>query len=193
MKTEIRIFLALTLLASSSIMATASTSQYAGEQTRKIKSLSEQDVNDLLQGKGWGLAKAAELNGMPGPLHLLEMKERIDLSQQQLTAINLLYASMKSRAMVLGRQLVDLEASLNDAFHSGSVNESHLQQQLFEIGRVRSELRFVHLSAHLQTPSILNAHQLKKYNQLRGYAGDPCESIPEGHDPVMWKKHNGCE
>ena len=38
-------------------------------------------------GKGWGLAKAAELNGVPGPVHLMEMKEEIDLSAEQIRAI----------------------------------------------------------------------------------------------------------
>jgi hypothetical protein len=49
-------------------------SPYAGQETRRIKSLSEQDIDELRQGRGWGLAKAAELNGLPGPAHLLEMR-----------------------------------------------------------------------------------------------------------------------
>ena len=55
-------------------------SKYAGEEKREIKSLSETDIEELKNGKGWGLAKAAELNGLPGPAHLLEMKEEINLS-----------------------------------------------------------------------------------------------------------------
>ena len=27
---------------------------------------------------------------------------------------------------------------------------------------------------------------------LRGYAGDPCDTVPAGHDPDMWRMHNGC-
>jgi len=42
---------------------------YAGQEKRQISSLSQQDVDDLLGGKGWGLAKPAELNGYPGPAH----------------------------------------------------------------------------------------------------------------------------
>jgi len=44
-------------------------SKYAGEENRAIKSLSESDIEELLSGSGWGLAKAAELNGVPGPAH----------------------------------------------------------------------------------------------------------------------------
>ena len=40
-------------------------SPYAGEQTRDINALSQEDVDELLRGGGWGLAKAAEMNGMP--------------------------------------------------------------------------------------------------------------------------------
>jgi hypothetical protein len=52
---------------------------YAGMQSRAIKSLSDNDINELRRGGGWGLALAAELNGMPGPAHLLELKDKIPL------------------------------------------------------------------------------------------------------------------
>jgi hypothetical protein len=48
-------------------------------QSRAIKSLSDNDINELRRGGGWGLALAAELNGMPGPAHLLELKDKIPL------------------------------------------------------------------------------------------------------------------
>jgi hypothetical protein len=55
-------------------------SKYVGQEKRKIKSLSESDIEELKNGSGWGLAKAAELNGVPGPVHLLEMRDEIGLS-----------------------------------------------------------------------------------------------------------------
>ena len=61
-------------------------SAYVGQQTRAIKSLSEQDVDDLLAGRGTGFAKAAELNGYPGPAHVLELREPLTLSEAQLGA-----------------------------------------------------------------------------------------------------------
>src|SRR5919107_1454461 len=39
---------------------------------RPVKSLSEQQVADLRAGRGMGLALPAELNGYPGPMHVLE-------------------------------------------------------------------------------------------------------------------------
>ena len=54
-------------------------SPYAGEHKRSIKTLSKHDIEQLQNGKGWGMAKAAELNGVPGPAHILEMKAEIDM------------------------------------------------------------------------------------------------------------------
>jgi hypothetical protein len=58
-------------------------SPYAGMQTRPVKALSEQQVSDLRAGRGMGLALAAELNGYPGPMHVLELADRLDLSADQ--------------------------------------------------------------------------------------------------------------
>ena len=66
-------------------------SSYAGQQQRSIKSLSDDDIVELQRGGGWGLAKAAELNGVPGPLHLLELKDKIPLSEDQIEQITALY------------------------------------------------------------------------------------------------------
>jgi len=46
---------------------------YAGMQTRSIKALSDQQIADLKAGRGMGLALPAELNGYPGPIHVLEL------------------------------------------------------------------------------------------------------------------------
>ena len=51
-------------------------SPYAGMQQRGIAALSESDLAALMAGEGWGLALPAELNGVPGPTHLLELAVR---------------------------------------------------------------------------------------------------------------------
>ena len=58
------------VLTGAAAQTTPHASAYAGQQSRAIKSLSEQDVDDLLAGRGAGFAKAAELNGYPGPAHV---------------------------------------------------------------------------------------------------------------------------
>ena len=52
----------------------------------------------MRRGAGWGLALAAELNGVPGPAHLLELKDQIGLSAEQVRAIEEIFAQMKSEA-----------------------------------------------------------------------------------------------
>jgi len=168
-------------------------SSYAGQEKRAIKSLSADAIQQLQQGKGWGLAKAAELNGMPGPVHILEMKKEIDLTTEQETKINALFKEMKSQAIPLGKQLIALEKDLNDSFAEETITDESLKQILSKIANVRKELRYVHLATHLQTPKILNPEQISLYNKLRGYgSGDPCKNIPAGHNVKMWKMHNDC-
>ncbi len=169
-------------------------SKYVGQEKRHIKSLSADDIDQLKNGKGWGMAKAAELNGMPGPIHLIEMKEEIHLTENQIAQINDLFAIMKKEAIPQGLKLIELEGKLNKAFEERTIDDEKLNHLLDDISSVYKQLRYVHLSAHLKTPRILSSEQIKQYNSLRGYSsGDPCSNIPKGHDASMWKKHNGCE
>jgi hypothetical protein len=187
------LILMLTPLSEVSAADPSYKSKYAGEEKRAIKSLSETDIEELESGKGWGLAKAAELNGMPGPAHLLEMKDEIALSTSQVGAIEDLYEKMKQEAIPLGLELIDLERKLNDHFANKTITFELLGAMLESIARVHKKLRYVHLSAHLKTPNILTPEQVALYNKLRGYSSDdPCENIPKGHDPQMWKKHHNC-
>lgn len=169
-------------------------SKYVGQEAREIKTLSVEDIDELSTGKGWGFAKAAELNGVPGPIHLLEMKSEIKLSAEQIDRIEDLYGKMKERAVPLGKQLIDLEGELNESFATRKIDGEKLKDILNRISDVYGKLRYTHLSAHLKTPEILTDSQMKLYNQLRGYSStDPCENIPEGHNAELWKKHNNCE
>jgi hypothetical protein len=168
-------------------------SKYVGQEKREIKSLSKTDIEELRNGRGWGLAKAAELNGLPGPAHLLEMKKEIGLSSKQIQAIENLFQKMKQEAIPLGLELIALERQLNNHFANRTISDESLRELLQRISQVHGELRLVHLSTHLKTPEILTPEQITLYNKLRGYSSDdPCENIPKGHDPEMWKKHHNC-
>ncbi len=168
-------------------------SKYVGQEKREIKSLSDSDIEELKNGSGWGLAKAAELNGMPGPAHLLEMKDEIDLSTKQVLAVENLFNEMKQAAVPLGLELIELERKLNHHFAKETITYELLAELLERIAQARKKLRYVHLSTHLKTPHILTPEQITLYNKLRGYSSDdPCENIPPGHDPEMWKKHHDC-
>lgn len=169
-------------------------SKYVGQEKRLIKSLSKDDIEQLKNGKGWGLAKAAELNGVPGPSHILQMKDEISLSKEQEEKIRSLFEDMKSKAIPLGNELIELERKLNESFANRTITSELLDQQLTSISEVRKNLRYVHLQTHLVTPTILTAEQIHKYNQLRGYGSDDaCDNPPKGHDSKLWKEHNDCQ
>ncbi|MBT6095444.1 MAG: hypothetical protein HOH04_11225 [Rhodospirillaceae bacterium] len=142
---------------------------YAGQQARAIKSLSPDDIAELERGGGWGLAKAAELNGVPGPAHLLELKAEIALSDAQIAAVQSLYAGMKADAIEQGKRLIALEGELEQHFRDGTITDAILQSSLQSIASVRQRLRYIHLSTHLKTPAILSKPQITRYNTLRGY------------------------
>jgi Spy/CpxP family protein refolding chaperone len=167
-------------------------SNYTGEVDRVIKSLSAKDIEDLTLGNGMGLAKAAELNGYPGPKHVLEMQEQLFLEKEQLTSINQIFEDMKSQAQSQGQKLISLEKELNDYFSNTTITNDILETTSKKIAEAKSNLRYIHLSAHIKTTEILSKNQIKKYNQLRGYADNPCKKIPEGHNKEMWMLHNGC-
>jgi len=169
-------------------------SKYIGQEQRAIKSLSNEDIKELRAGAGWGLAKAAELNGLPGPKHILEMKREIGLTPEQEKMVITLYKEMNEEAIGLGAKLIEYEEELNSRFAERNIDEKILDDLLGKISATYKSLRFTHLSAHLKTPVILTENQIKRYNTLRGYSSDdPCKNIPKGHDPVMWRIHNNCD
>ena len=188
------LFALIVLLLSSSLVAETYTSKYAGEEKRVTKSLSEADIQELQKGGGWGFAKVAELNGYPGPAHILQMQEQIGLTDEQRLKVQELFDQMQKQAQTLGLKYIELETQLNDHFAESTIDSDLLLNLTQEIADVRAQLRRVHLQTHLQTPLILTEDQIQNYNQLRGYSNntDPCKNIPEGHSEVMWKKHHNC-
>ena len=169
-------------------------SAYAGLETREIKTLSDADLDDLRRGAGWGLALSAELNGVPGPAHLLELKDQIGLSSEQVAAIEAIFDAMQREAQETGQQFIEAEAAIEAAFRAGDLGSEDLRALIDASAAARAELRFIHLVRHLETPPLLTEGQIARYNELRGYgAGSPCDAVPEGHDPAMWRRHNGCD
>ncbi|MFK7866057.1 MAG: Spy/CpxP family protein refolding chaperone [Alphaproteobacteria bacterium] len=169
-------------------------SHYIDQQDRPIKSLSAEDIEELKRGGGWGLAKAAELNGVPGPAHVLEMQQEIALTQDQIAQIQHIYEQMRLKAIDKGEEMIALERALEDHFKQKTITDSILQALLGEIAATRSELRYIHLSTHLLMPDILSTAQIAHYNQIRGYdRKDPCTNVPAGHNEQMWRKHNHCD
>src|ERR671919_717254 len=162
--------------------AATTPSPYAGWQGRTIKALSAEQIEDLINGRGMGMALPAELNGYPGPRHVLELARDLHLTPDQLARTRDLFRDMEAKAIALGEQIVAHEASLDQLFASGTASAAALQEMTATLGRLTGELRAHHLGYHLAMRDLLDAHQVEMYQRLRGYAA----SAPSGrhrHDP----------
>ena len=153
--------------------ATSAQTPYAGMQTRSIKALSEQQVADLGAGRGMGLALAAELNGYPGPSHVLEFADKLELSGDQRASIQRLFDSMKAEAVPVGARLIKQEADLDKQFAGRTVTPESLKASIAAVAKTQGELRETHLKYHLSTVDVLSPDQMKHYAELRGYGDKP--------------------
>jgi hypothetical protein len=150
-------------------VAAFAQSPYSGMQTRAIKALSEQQVADLKAGRGMGLALPAELNGYPGPSHVLELADKLDLSADQRSKVQELFTSMTREALPLGAKLIEQEAELDRQFASRAVTPASLKSATAAIALTQGELRETHLKYHLTTEALLTESQRRQYAELRGY------------------------
>ena len=155
---------------------------YAGLEKRAIPALSEQEVRDLRAGNSMGYALVAELNEYPGPLHVVELSDELELSAEQLQTARTIRRAMLSEAKPLGRRLVHLEAELGRAFRSRTIDVERLDALTQEIGRTEARLRAVHLAAHLELRPILNEQQVTLYDRLRGYRSGGHEDHETEHE-----------
>ncbi|NNF58975.1 MAG: periplasmic heavy metal sensor [Rhodothermaceae bacterium] len=145
-------------------------SPYADETERPIKALSAAEADGLLKGRGLGFARAAELNGYPGPLHVLELVDGLQLSPEQRTETQRLYDAMLAEATALGAQVVEQERHLDALFAAGEATPEAVDRIATHLGEVRGRLRAVHLRAHIAQRAVLTPEQVDAYRRLRGYA-----------------------
>lgn len=169
---------AILVLGFSSVVMAIQNSNYSGQEKRAIKSLSQSDIDGYLAGKGMGLAKAAELNHFPGPKHVIELANELDLSKDQIEETKRIYEVMQTKAIKYGRVLVQNEEKLERLFVENTVTPLLLEQALNESADIKSKLRKVHLIAHLEQKNILSKHQIEMYDNLRGYSNT---SQAQGH------------
>lgn len=164
--------------ASAQAEPTPTPSAYEEFLDTEIRGLSSDTIEAYRSGAGSGLALPAELNGYPGPRHVLDLADELELTEEQRTDIQALYDEMLPQAIQLGEQILLAEAELERAFRGNTIDEAFLETQLAQIGMLQADLRFVHLRTHLATVDILTSKQTEQYNLLRGYVS---EGATEGH------------
>jgi Spy/CpxP family protein refolding chaperone len=142
---------------------------YAGQQTRAVASLSDEEVRAFLDGRGMGLAKSAELNGHPGPMHVLELADELRLTPEQRDRVKAAFDSMKAKARKLGEAYVAAERAVDQAFKSGPADATVVAARVAEANRLLGEVRLAHLAAHVEITPLLTTEQRARYAELRGY------------------------
>ncbi len=144
------------------------TTVFAGSQVSAQMTFPP-DKDSLLTGAGMAMAMVAEMNGYPGPKHALELKEQLGISKEQVTKIVDIANNVENSAKLKGEEIVAAEQVLNKSFENGTLNEKALRAILERIGKLRGELRFIHLQAHLRMKQILSPNQIQRYNEIRGH------------------------
>jgi Spy/CpxP family protein refolding chaperone len=142
---------------------------YAGFEQRHIKAFSDQQLADLRVGRGMGLALPAELNGYPGPLHVLELADALALTHEQRTRAKSLVQAMRAEVVPLGEQIIAQEGALDDQFAERRITPDSLKTSTARIGGLQGELRAAHLRYHLIMRDLLTPEQVARYAERRGY------------------------
>lgn len=148
------------------------SSAYAGQEKREIKTFSKTEIEDILTGEGMGFAKPAELNGYPGPAHVLELSAQLRLSEKQLADTRRIHARMEADARAAGALLVAAERELDDLFSNRTVTPERLTTALEKAASAQARVREAHLTAHIAQTRLLSEAQIAQYKRLRGYGGE---------------------
>jgi len=156
----------------------AADTPYAGQQTRAIKALSDQEVSDYVEGRGMGSSKAAELNHYPGPAHVLADSSRLQLTDRQKAETQSVFDAMSAVAKRSGAAIVAKEAELDALYASGQAASGTIKDLVSELSRLQAEFRYAHLSAHLAMRAILTPEQIARYDEMRGYTAMAPGSSP---------------
>ena len=144
-------------------------SPYAGLEAREIKALSSEEIADLAAGRGMGLALAAELNGYPGPRHVLDLAQELQLSGEQQQKTSALFEAMRAETSALGAELIEAERVLDRLFAEKRATPETVAAATERAAAVEAKLRAAHLRYHLAMVEVLTPDQVMAYNHLRGY------------------------
>lgn len=125
------------------------------------------DREALLKGEVMDLAALADKNNLPGPKQVLALKAELGLTRDQAKKTEALEKVFGSSAVAKGEEIVLAEEELAQSFEAGTVTEKGLRAKLEQIGKLRAELRFIHLQAYLRMKQILTPDQVKLFTELR--------------------------
>jgi Spy/CpxP family protein refolding chaperone len=177
MTTPIRIGFALTLLAALALPASAQHAGHGaqhgaghapgGDGHRAAEACATQFEQVVAQGRGFGMAFAADQNGYPGPMHILELRERLALTPDQVAKAEALMRAMFEDSRPRSARLLEAEARLRHLFSSRTATEATVGVAVAEVERARADVRLVHLLTHLRARDLLTEQQRRLYHEAR--------------------------
>lgn len=118
-------------------------------------------------GRGFGMAFAADEHGYPGPLHVLELADRLRLDEAQRRRAAAMLQAMLDEARPRGARLLAAEERLKRLFARGRADEAAVRAAAADVERARTELRLVHLLTHLRARDLLTEAQRAAYVEAR--------------------------
>src|SRR5213593_3386940 len=140
----------------------------AGAQGHQVAQTCASEFEKVVgEGRGFGLAFAADQNGYPGPMHVLELKDRLKLTADQEAKAQALMQAMFAESKPKNAQLLEAEAKLRRLFADRSADDAAVRAAVGEVERARSQVRLVHLLVHLKTRGLLTEDQRRIYHEAR--------------------------
>ena len=140
----------------------------AGAQGHQVAQTCASEFEKVVgEGRGFGLAFAADQNGYPGPMHVLELKDRLKLTADQEAKGRELMHAMFTESRPKGARLLDAEARLRRLFAERVADAPAVRAAVAEVERARTEVRLVHLLTHLTTRNLLTEDQRRIYHEAR--------------------------
>ncbi len=128
------------------------------------------DRNVLLNGLEGDNGKTAEMNNYPSAKNILELASTLNLSSIQKSRLSDIHSNTVARAKQLGKEIVQIENELHQAFQARIINEKSCADDALQIGRLRGKLRGIILNSHIKAKAVLNDSQLNMYKKIQGGA-----------------------
>src|SRR5262249_1662304 len=128
---------------------------------------SKQFESVVADGRGFGLAFVADQEGYPGPLHVLELKDRLRLHPDQERAMHRMMDAMFAESKPAAARLLAAERRLRSLFATATADEPSVRAAVADVERAHTELRLAHLLTHLTPRDQLTQEQARLYHAAR--------------------------
>jgi hypothetical protein len=149
---------------------TTSTETHTVDVERRLDTLIPRglcvaEAEALRMGYDIGGSATAEAVGLPSPERAIELANELTLNVGQIEEINALWNVELVNSRRLGRSIIEQEAKLDSVFAT-QPRDWMVRPIVLEIGRLQTELRYVHLRARMRMKDVLSPTQQRRYASM---------------------------